>query len=76
MAGENGLVLGDSVDVGFDDSTQESVVQVGQVVTVAVAVRSNSAIDSSLRKWLAYALRNKLGMFSRRLTELQCQRSM
>jgi hypothetical protein len=37
VARENGLVLGDSVDVGLDDSAQESVVQVGEVVTVAVA---------------------------------------
>jgi hypothetical protein len=38
VARENGLVLSDTVDVGLNDSSQESVVQVGQIVGVAVAV--------------------------------------
>jgi hypothetical protein len=46
VARENGFVLGDTVDIGFDDSTQESVVQVSEVFRVTVAVRCDTRIDS------------------------------
>ena len=47
MTRENGLVLSNAVDVGLDDPAQESVVEVGEVVTVAVTVGRYTAIDTS-----------------------------
>ena len=43
---EDGLVLGDTVDVGLNDTSQKGVVQVSEIVTVAIAVSSHSAVDT------------------------------
>jgi hypothetical protein len=46
VAGENGLVLGDAVDVGLDDSSQESVIEVGEVVAIAVAGTCDTCVHA------------------------------
>jgi hypothetical protein len=47
VTGENSLVLSDSVDIGLDDTSQESVVEVGQIVGITVAARCNPGIHTS-----------------------------
>jgi hypothetical protein len=44
---EDGLVLGDTVDVRLHDSAQEGVVQVGEIVTVTVAGGGNTGVYAS-----------------------------
>lgn len=46
VTGDNGLVLSHAVCVGLNDSTQESVVEVGQIVTVTVAGSRNPRIHA------------------------------
>jgi hypothetical protein len=46
VAREDSLVLGDTVDVGLNDSSQKGVIQVSEIVTVAIAVRSHPAVDT------------------------------
>jgi hypothetical protein len=47
VAGNDGLVLSDTVGVGLDDATEESVVEVVQVVGVTVARGRDARIDTS-----------------------------
>ena len=44
VTGDDGLVLSHAVCVGLNDSAQESVVEVGQIVTVAVAGSCHTAV--------------------------------
>jgi hypothetical protein len=46
VSGHDGLVLRDAIDVGLHDATQESCVDVAQVVGVAVAGRYDAGVDA------------------------------
>jgi hypothetical protein len=46
VAGNDGLVLSDTVDIGLDDSAQEGGIQVSKIVRVAVAGCCDARVDT------------------------------